>query len=55
MDRREAMRTAFSLAEPSDLVLITGKGAEQYICGPDDRKTPWDDRRVAREELEAYK
>ena len=53
MDRREAMRLAFSLAEPEDLVLITGKGAEQYICGPNDSKISWDDRRVAREELAA--
>ncbi|MDP3836532.1 MAG: UDP-N-acetylmuramyl-tripeptide synthetase [bacterium] len=51
LDRREAFRLAFKLAEPSDLVLITGKGAEQYICVADDKKIPWDDRWVAREEL----
>ena len=51
LDRREAFRLAFNLAEPSDLVLITGKGAEQYICVAGDKKIPWDDRRVAREEL----
>jgi UDP-N-acetylmuramoyl-L-alanyl-D-glutamate--2,6-diaminopimelate ligase len=50
-DRREAFRLAFRLAEPGDLVLITGKGAEQYICGPRETKTAWDDRVVAREEL----
>ncbi|MDD3285269.1 MAG: UDP-N-acetylmuramyl-tripeptide synthetase [Patescibacteria group bacterium] len=51
LDRREAMRLAFRLAGADDLVLITGKGAEQYICGPKGSQTPWDDRIVAREEL----
>jgi len=53
-DRREAFGLAFSLAQPGDLVLITGKGAEQYICGPNDTKIPWDDRSVAREELNSW-
>jgi UDP-N-acetylmuramoyl-L-alanyl-D-glutamate--2,6-diaminopimelate ligase len=29
-DRREAIKTAFSLANPGDIVLIAGKGHEQY-------------------------
>lgn len=51
LDRREAIRKALSLAESGDLVLITGKGSEQAICGPRGLKTPWDDRVVAREIL----
>lgn len=51
LDRRQALHLAFTLAQPDDLVLITGKGAEQYICGPNESKIPWDDRTVAREEL----
>lgn len=51
-DRRSAFRLAFNLASEGDLVLITGKGAEQYICGPKESKIPWDDRLAAREELE---
>lgn len=51
MDRREAIFKAFTLAEEGDLVVITGKGAEQYICLADGKKIPWDDRRVAHEEL----
>ena len=54
LDRREAMRLAFRLASEGDLVLITGKGAEQYICGPRGSRIPWDDRVVAREELAYY-
>lgn len=55
LDRREAIVLAFKLAQADDLVLITGKGAEQYICGKNSSKLAWDDRRVAKEELEKIK
>lgn len=51
IDRRAAIKFAFSIALEKDLVLITGKGAEQYICVAGGQKVPWDDRKVAREEL----
>jgi len=51
LERREAFRLAFKLAGDNDLVLITGKGAEQYICAKNGHKIPWDDREVAKEEL----
>lgn len=51
LDRREAIKKALSLAEEGDLVLITGKGCEQAICGPLGKKIPWDDRKVVKEEL----
>ncbi len=51
LDRREAIRKALSLAQAKDIVLITGKGCEQAIVVKDNEKIPWDDRRVAREEL----
>jgi len=54
-DRREAINKALSLAEKGDLVLITGKGAEQYICLANGKKVPWDDRRIVREELAKIK
>jgi UDP-N-acetylmuramoyl-L-alanyl-D-glutamate--2,6-diaminopimelate ligase len=50
-DRREAIKKAMSLAEEGDLVLITGKGSEQLIWMANGEKIPWDDRRVAREEI----
>ena len=46
-DRREAIRRALSLAQPDDLVLIAGKGAEPTLIYAD-RVEPWDDREVAR-------
>ena len=51
LDRREAIKKALILAKPGDLLLITGKGAEQFICVANNRKIAWDDREVIREEL----
>ncbi|MFH1029752.1 MAG: UDP-N-acetylmuramyl-tripeptide synthetase [bacterium] len=51
LDRREAIRKAVELAKAGDLVLITGKGAEQAMCVADGKKIAWDDRKVARLEL----
>jgi UDP-N-acetylmuramoyl-L-alanyl-D-glutamate--2,6-diaminopimelate ligase len=50
LDRRAAIARAVELAQPGDVVLIAGKGAEQgqeYA----DRTVPWDDREVAKEAL----
>jgi len=51
IDRREAIREALTLAKKGDVVIITGKGCEQWIAGPKGEKTPWDDRVVVKEEL----
>ncbi len=52
-DRREAIHKAISLAGKGDAVIITGKGTDPYIMGPNGQKTPWDDVRVAKEELKS--
>ena len=49
-DRREAIGKAFELAKKDDLVIITGKGCEQFMIFGD-KKIPWDDREAARELL----
>lgn len=49
-DRRAGIRKALELADKDDIVLITGKGAEQSIV-VDGKSSPWDDRKVVREEL----
>ena len=51
MDRRMAINKAISLAKTGDAVLITGKGTDPYIMGPNGAKIPWSDTDVAREEL----
>lgn len=43
LDRREAIKKSLELAEEGDLVLFTGKGAEQYICIANGQKIPWDE------------
>lgn len=50
-DRKEAIKTAISLANPDDIILIAGKGHEKYqeIQGV---KHPFDDKKVLLEMLE---
>lgn len=50
-DRGLAIEKAIESASRDDLVLVTGKGAEQFICVKNNKKIPWDDRKVTRELL----
>jgi len=49
-DREKAIGLAFDEARAGDLVLLAGKGHEEYQILAD-RTLPWDDRRVAQEAL----
>ncbi len=51
MDRRVAISEAIGHARTGDVVVITGKGTDPFIMGPNGEKTPWSDASVAREEL----
>jgi UDP-N-acetylmuramoyl-L-alanyl-D-glutamate--2,6-diaminopimelate ligase len=51
LDRVEAINKAMAIAEPGDLVLLTGKGSEQAIAVENGHYLPWDEREVAREAL----
>jgi len=51
LDRREAIKKALSLAKEGDVVIITGKGCEPWICVANGKKIPWDDRKTVREEM----
>lgn len=51
-DRTQAIAAAFSRANAGDTVLLAGKGHEQSIIMGRE-KVPWDDRRVARQQLRA--
>lgn len=51
LDRRKAIRRALSMTRESDVVIITGKGAEvtmEVQEGP----VPWDERAIIREEIQ---
>jgi UDP-N-acetylmuramoyl-L-alanyl-D-glutamate--2,6-diaminopimelate ligase len=53
-DRREAIAKAISLATPGSAVIITGKGTDPYIMGPNGSRQEWDDATVVREELTKF-
>lgn len=51
LDRKEAIRKALGLANAGDVVIITGKGSEPWMCIAGGEKIPWDDREIVREAL----
>ena len=55
VDRREAIRKSLELAQSRDVVVITGKGCEPWLCVAGGRKIPWDDRKIVKEEFQKLK
>ncbi|NQU82612.1 MAG: hypothetical protein HQ539_01560, partial [Parcubacteria group bacterium] len=55
LDRREAINKALTLTTTGDTVIITGKGSEPWLCVENDKKIPWDDREIVKEELKKLK
>ena len=51
LDRKEAIKKALELAKANDVVIITGKGAEPWMCIENGKKISWDDRKIAKELL----
>lgn len=51
LDRQEAIKEALRTAKTGDVVIITGKGSEPYMMGPNGEKIPWNEVKVVREEL----
>ena len=52
-DRHEAIKTAVMLAEPRDIILLAGKGHEDYqIVGTE--KLPFNDKAVVKEFFEKF-
>jgi len=50
LDRREAIKTALRMAKPGDIIVVTGKGAEETMA-VGDRRIPWNDPKVIQEVL----
>ncbi len=50
MDRRAAIKKALDLANPNDIVVVTGKGAEE-VMAIGNARVPWNDRKVIEEAL----
>ena len=51
LDRKEAIKKAIELAQEKDVVLITGKGSEQFLVLPNNERIAWDDREIVKEFL----
>ena len=54
-DRKSAIEKALSIAKKDDLVLITGKGSEQFLVLPGNKRIEWDEVSVVREEINKIK
>ncbi len=55
LDRREAIRKALETARAGDMVVITGKGSEPWICMAKGKKIPWNETEIVREEIKRLK
>lgn len=51
LDRREAIKKALALAQPGDMVVLSGKGSEDAIAVAGGKKIPWSEEAVVKEEL----
>ena len=49
MDRREAIEHAVAIAPNDSYILVSGKGTDPYIMGPNGSKLPWSDAEVVTE------
>ncbi len=55
IDRKEAIKKALNIAQKESIVIITGKGCEPWIMGPNGQKIAWDDRSIVKELLAVSK
>ncbi len=51
LDRDEAIKHAVHTAKTGDLILITGKGSEQFLVLPSNKRIDWDDRAIVKKYL----
>lgn len=49
IDRREAIKQAILLAKKGDVVILTGKGGEVWMCIEKDKKIPWKESEIVKE------
>ena len=51
IDRKEAIKEALKAAKENDVVIITGKGCEPWMCLEKGKKIPWDEKKIVQEEF----
>lgn len=49
LDRKEAIKKAVEVAKSEDVVIITGKGSEPWMCVANGKKIPWSDKEIVKE------
>ncbi|MDP2910223.1 MAG: UDP-N-acetylmuramoyl-L-alanyl-D-glutamate--2,6-diaminopimelate ligase [bacterium] len=54
LDRREAIKKALESAMPGDIVIITGKGSEPWMCVKNNKKIPWSDKKIILDLLKGF-
>jgi UDP-N-acetylmuramyl tripeptide synthase len=47
LDRKQAIKKALKLAQSGNVVIITGKGSEPWMCIKNNKKIPWSDKQIA--------
>lgn len=50
IDRRSALNKALKIAEEGDIVVVTGKGSEPWMCLKNNKKIPWNEKQIIEEE-----
>lgn len=55
MNRREAIKQALKIAPDEGFVIVSGKGTDPFIMGPEGTKQPWSDAEVVQELLKESK
>jgi UDP-N-acetylmuramoyl-L-alanyl-D-glutamate--2,6-diaminopimelate ligase len=51
LDRKMAINKAIKMANAGDVVIITGKGSEPWMCVKNGKKIPWSDKAIAKDAL----
>ena len=52
LDRKEAIKKALETAKQEDTIIITGKGSEVWMCLANNKKIPWSDKEIVKQEFE---
>lgn len=51
IDRREAIKKAIRIAQEGDVILFAGKGGERWMNLENNKKIPWNESEIVREEI----
>jgi UDP-N-acetylmuramoyl-L-alanyl-D-glutamate--2,6-diaminopimelate ligase len=55
IDRKEAIKKAILLAKKEDIIILTGKGGEVWMCIENNKKIPWRETEIVKEILNELK